>query len=182
MSAPGFQMPPRLDGAHQMILVRERRPPGVPCTETSALPQQSLVSNTKSCVPGMTPRPPPCPIKMPAWESTMLPANTLLPCQPLRMGLDLPFLGISLKGLTIANPSSLPGRCAASPVRSVSLEDLGAITFKCKHPRMGPQSPSLHRQEAEPNSVIASQCPELSRHIAKVSLDPPPSLLPTSLF
>lgn len=82
----------------------------------------------------------------------MLPANILLPCQPLRMGLDLPFLEHFLKkgSQLLILPLLLGDVLLLLQLRSVSLEDLGAITFKCKHPRMGPQSPSLHRQEAEP--------------------------------
>ena len=90
---------------------------------------------------------------MPAWESIGFPANILLPCQPLRVGLDLPSLEHFLKkGSQLLTLPLFLGDALLllQQPMSVFLEDLGATPLKCKHPRMGPQSPSLRRQEAEP--------------------------------
>ena len=68
------------------------------------------------------------------------------------MGLDLPFLEHFLKkgSQLLILPLFLGDVLLLLQPRNVFLEDLGAIPLKCTHPRMGPQSPSLHRREAEP--------------------------------
>lgn len=69
------------------------------------------------------------------------------------MGLDLPFLEHFLKrgSQLLILPLFLGDvLLLLQQPGSVFLEDLGAIPVKCEHRRMGPQPPSLHRQEAEP--------------------------------